>query len=83
MELKFNESPVFKGWYIVEEDFKDTDSAVHEVLGIIFDDEFGYHWNIEPDYSGIICTNELEQIVKFMQFLEVKNDGKKDRSMRV
>jgi len=72
MRLKFIEDSEFKGWYRIEEEFKDTDTVFHEVLGFIFNDELGYHWNIEPDYSGIIDKDQLQQIVNFIKKLEGK-----------
>lgn len=71
MKLKFIESKQFNGWYHIEEDFRDTNTHFHELLGFIFSDEFGINWKINNDYSGIIKLSELKQITDFMENMEV------------
>lgn len=66
MKLKFTEESLL-GYWIVQEDGKDTEKTSYEILGIIFKDELGIHWNIHEDYSGIIELEELKQITNFME----------------
>lgn len=79
MRLKFTEDKEHGSFYYIEEDFKDTDTCFHEELGFIFKDELGIHWNIAPDYSGIVELEELKQITDFMEGIEDrKGCGKKE-----
>ena len=76
MKLKFTEEGLESYW-LVQEDGKNTKKVKYEILGLIFKDELGVHWNIAEDYSGIIELDELHQLTKFME--QVRDDVIRDK----
>lgn len=68
MKLKFTKDNEFQV-YQVDEDGIDTEKRSYEHIGLIFDDELGWHLNISDKYSGIISFDELKQIYDFIKKL--------------